>query len=207
MKHARLAAIVLGLALCWRPAAADILTYNFTATVVDQTDLGLSVGDLVTGSFSYDTAATDFNVGNPLIGAYFQGQTLQFAVGAISATAPLDAIVVENGDPDELRAGSINVTSWEIGLVLADHDQTVFTSDALPAPLPDLGEFEDREFSARLLDGTDLLGSFEAQITSLTLVTVTEVPEPSTLAMLGGSLLAGALAAGRRRRASSVAAA
>jgi hypothetical protein len=58
----------LALTLHCRPAAAAVVTYDFVATVTSQSNLGLSIGDSVTGSFSYDNAVPDFNAGNSDVG-------------------------------------------------------------------------------------------------------------------------------------------
>ncbi len=198
MNLIRISAVLLGVVLCWRPAAAGIVTYDFTATVTSQDSLGLSIGDVVTGSFSYDNAVPDFNIGNTTNGVYFQSQTLYFSVGALSASAPFDVVTIDDSvdaNPDRLFAGTISALEWAVVLRLLDATQTVFVSDSLPALLPDLSAFDQRIMEFELFnDEPDLVGEFTANITSLTL---REVSEPSSAALLGGTvLLAGLFAAG-----------
>jgi hypothetical protein len=205
MHSVRLATLLLGLILSWQPAAAAIVTYDFTATVTSQNNLGLSFGDPVTGSFSYDTAASDSDA-DANRGVYFFTQTLQFAVGSISATVPFGLLQVVNGgggalDSDRLTGGTVGAANpWTVSLFLFDFDQTVFSSDDLPSPLPALDPFETRELDFALIEQGVVLGSFTTRITSLTL---RPVPEPSALLMVGGMALAGGLllsllASGRR---------
>lgn len=194
MNLIRIAAVLLGLVLCWRPAGAVVVTFDFAATVTSQDSLGLSVGDVVTGSFSYDNAVPDFNIGNTTNGVYFQNQTLYFSVGALSASAPFDVVTIDDSpdaNPDRLFAGTSSTSDWAVVLRLLDSTQTVFTSDALPALLPDLGAFDQRMMEFELFnDELDLVGTFSASVTSLAL---SEVPEPSSFAMVGGMALAGGL--------------
>jgi hypothetical protein len=53
--------------------------------------------------------------------------------------------------------------------------------------LPALSEFEERTIDFDLVEEQELVGSFTVDLTALTL---RDVPEPSSFAMLGGMLLA-----------------
>jgi hypothetical protein len=192
--------VFLTLTLNWRPAAAAIVTYDFVATVTSQSNLGLSVGDSVTGSFSYNNAVPDFNSGNDDVGVYFQSQFMQFAAGTVSATVPFSFLEIDNYsppalNPDRLTGGHGGGDPWSVFLSLADSDQTVFSNDDLPFVLPALNEFEERTIKFDLIEEQELVGSFTVDLTALTLREVVEVPEPSSLAVLGGMLFAAGLLA------------
>lgn len=189
--------VFLALTVIWRPAAAAVVTYDFVATVASQSNLGLSIGDAVTGSFSYDNAVPDFNSGNPDIGVYFQSQFLHFNAGALSVTVPFSFLEIDNYAPpalnaDRLTGGHGGGDPWSVFMSLSDSDQTVFSSDALPLVLPALSEFEERTIDFDLIEEQELVGSFTVNLSALTL---REVPEPSSRALLGGMLLAAGLLA------------
>ena len=80
-------------------ARADIIRVDFEAEVTFTQDLPIfgispSVGDLVTGFFTYDTNASDQNPGDPIQGIYESG-TMGIEIGGLTITnnfTPVQAI-------------------------------------------------------------------------------------------------------------------
>jgi hypothetical protein len=189
------------------PAAAATITVSFSGTidfVPSQIASGpFEAGDPVSGSFQIDSATPDGDA-EPTEGSYEGAvSNLSFEIGGYSGAGAGEnelhmrdgeGFVVDNffvqsdfGGPDV--AG---FPPFHFLVNLGDTDNTVFTSDAIPASL-DLAEFEIASVILGFLDGNSVY-NVDASITSLTYT----VPEPASFALL--ALGASALTARRRRR-------
>jgi hypothetical protein len=193
-----LVAVVLGVALSNCAASAAVLTFNYVAAVSDVDGApGVSVGDIVTGQFTYDTNSFDISP-DPNVGIYILPDS-----GAISASSGTFARsytntlgTARNTEPgdllgDEFQFGGTNPLDEFLILRLEDTQSIALTSDALPASF-DLSLFErqELEFVASIDD------RWLATISQITLAPAA-IPEPWSAAVLALGL--GALILRRSR--------
>lgn len=206
-------------ALCVRPALGAVLSYQFTANVgsVDGGNLPVALGDPVTGVVSWDTAAADGAPAKPLYGFYSGGSTFSISSGAFSefhgpgASARSAYVCNACGEfgfiGEEFRIESLSQPSngYRNRMLLllrdANDPRDVLSTDALPTSL-DLADFgvayflweriPEAYFSGGL--PTYPFNGFGGTITSLS-----PVPEPAALVLLGAGLAALELATQRRR--------
>jgi PEP-CTERM motif len=167
------------------PASATVVTYDFTATGTEVNSSGRPVGlnAVLTGSFSYDTAAeaaatngdtTFFNTGSAMI--TFGGMT---ATIPSSPNLSVNEVGVTNPSPGQVQGFFFDVGDGHdafLNIDLTDPSGTVSSSTAIPTSLS-VTSFTDATGEAEI-NGFEL----EFGITSLT--QVSGVPEPSTWAMM-----------------------
>jgi hypothetical protein len=178
-------------------AQATVLTYDFTATVTSITGtMPVSVNDVLTGSFSFDTSAPDLNV-NTDVGLYQQFSSAHVSGGALDAIAAINYAQVWDSDLfDQIHFFSWGVPSYPayaILISLPSTSGTLWDSDALGA-LPDLGDFDNGPYLAlSFFASAQEENTLYADLTSLQ---VRAVPEPGAfllfaagLAMLGARRL------------------
>ncbi|MCW8957194.1 MAG: hypothetical protein OQL09_09950, partial [Gammaproteobacteria bacterium] len=183
--------VFTGLALLATSVQAELITINVSATVNHVDDMGnvlggqLTPGDIITGSYTYDTATIDRDT-SPEFGNYPHASgvgNMSFTVNGINfssdQSAPDDsyAIAIENySNIDIYRVMSfMNQTLPSgaridfLGIDLADFTGTAINSDALPTTAPDLSGYEiiDLHGDGRSADGLNWF-NFSAKITSLT---------------------------------------
>jgi len=173
--RALLATLVL-LALA-RPASAEPVTYHMTGTVT-QVDNGtggtvdLSGIFLVGASFSTYITVERTTVPTSPDGIAFlylnPGTDLVFDVGSWECTAagatvigvvndltnptPVDAFVYQSNLLTAPAFGSITATEFSVSLT--DNDGTVLSSGVLPKPMPDLSNWESKDFSIAFTDNS-----------------------------------------------------
>jgi hypothetical protein len=190
------------------PARAELVRFDFRGAVSDNTgDLGVfgpfssvSLGDIITGHISFEAGPgnPDQDPGDPDAGVY---TLLEFVIDqAVVAIAP-DGVgilrvppvpVLDPLPPDVGRDLFAAVGRFDIGgdgyvvsLALEAPYGAVFSGDALPASLS-LADFtEARRVRAIRTIG---LGSFPSQIDEAELVSLTAVPEPSSVVLLSVGL-------------------
>ena len=128
---------------------------------------------------------------------------------------PLGSISVRDGTfgRDEFQLnldnniviGGINLEFYStLVIALHDLDATVFDSDALPAALPLLSEFESPRINATATTQSIAQNQSDDDlrigITSLTLIPLVSVPEPSTLSLFATGLAGLGFMGWRRKR-------
>ena len=187
-------------------AAASPITYNYTATVSTTGGLpGVSVGNIVTGSFSYEPTILDTN-GSPSTG-FYPGAALSLTatVSGLTLTSTTGNVTVQNdvflGLPyiDSFGLGfssgtaPAGFTTTSAGIFLstinvANPFSTPLTSDALTDPaivnLVLSQWLTQNTVDIRFTNG----GAFLASLTTLTPASApptSPVPEPATLLLVG----------------------
>jgi hypothetical protein len=191
------------------PAAASAATITVTFTgEIDFVTPAISsgpfqVGDPISGSFQIDATTPDGEA-DPDEGSYEGAiSNLTFSIGDYDGTGSGEnELHMRNGagfNVDNFFVSS-DFTGPDVAgfppfhflLNLGDSDNSVFSSDEIPASL-DLADFEIANVILGFLDGSNV-PSVDGSITSLTYT----VPEPGVLALLAF----GALVNAQRRRSS-----
>lgn len=188
---------------------------QFTGTIVDGDPIlgaAFSLGEQMVGTLTYDTSSPDL-VGSPTFGFYDAITSYQVAFeGGYSASDDGSDVQIDINPavPYSFAAESslspigpsvAGLQLEEMWLELIDDSQTVFGSDALPTNL-DLNDFNLRVFRL-FFEGnqnrTKTHGKKRAQVIVI-VDTLTVVPEPGSVMLLGLGGLALALSYGARRR-------
>lgn len=200
------------------PARADTITYTFTGSVYDisvsagNTASGVyAVGDAVSGSFTIDdTGAVDTFAGTDY-GVYNGTTTYTLNIGAGTWTGAWSARVLDNrssfdgfdfvsalGDPVGTTHGSYLPAASGMGDISSD--LSIWSSDALSNLFAlDYGDWPSIAGGIRFDDTTLDSGTWE--FVGFQLDSLTAVPEPTSLTLVG--LCALGLACGIRRRTRS----
>ena len=193
------------LALSANSLQAAIIIIDLTAEISDVDDLGelleglVNVGDIITGSYTYDSATPD---SKPLetVGDYWhssQPYGISLSVGGFVFQTDLDnvyfVVSVSNNhlgdDRYSLRSYSnlplssgvlVDHIAWQ----LVDYSATALSSDALPTTPPVLENWESI-FGITIDFGYKGSSMIRAHVTSAELV-----PEPGTIFLLGLGVLA-----------------
>lgn len=190
------AALLLAVLPNAAPAAVIPVTFEGTITSVDASIAsGFTVGATVTGSFELDTESPDLEP-LPDEGDYDGLANLSVDFGDYTATAADASLHMRNGEgafvdnfyvsaePLGPDVGGFPLTSFYLNL--GDEDNTVFSSEAIPATLS-LGDFEIANAVLFFQEGNVLHG-VDVSITELQY----GAPEPSQmiLAAIGALVLA-----------------
>ncbi len=181
---------------------AEIVTINLTAEISEIEDGGqiftglLNIGDLITGSYSYDSDTPDSNPAET-VGQYWYsepgyGITLT-SEGFVFQTDPANVdFLLETGNntngTDNYLIRSYNnlplsngIPVDHIAFELIDNTATALSSDTLPLTAPDLGDWDLVEiWDINIFFNRNLHLLVKANVTSAELV-----PEPATLLLFG----------------------
>lgn len=199
--------VVLGL---WTGSLrAELITIHLTAEVTYVDDLAdllegmVTVGDIITGSYSYDSDTLDTN---PLdtVGAYWHynapygfnlstdslvfqtdPDNVYFLVSVLNDHTGMDAYLLRSYSNLPLSNGVlVDHISWQ----LDDYSATALSSDALPTTPPVLEDW-GFDWGLRIEFGFKGSSKIRAEVTSA-------IPEPATVLLL----TLGSLLLSRRRR-------
>lgn len=201
----------LGLALAL-PASAELITFDFTATVLSVHNTGQTLNDSVqvgfpfTGSYTFDSRVAGVPFGDEMLyesvtpGCGIEAQLGHYTIRSFQE--PPLRISLANDSVMNLR-DSYSVTAWggelndpnlKVAIVtpvlLRDQTQTVFSSTELPLSPPDLDSFSIRlgHVAFERLEGGEL-ASVWTSLDSLTLRGPTPVPDAGSLSLLAFTAL------------------
>lgn len=212
-------------------AQAEVITYQFTASIVDARDpnriTGLTTGETVTGTFSFDTEAraatysgwggsetyrntgeieTDaVTIDGGIDGIYLDGTFLTNAT-----TLDLDGLAVldseTNGTVTNLSTGSVYNSYYAVESIhFYFGDSDTFSGNALPTSI-DLNDFDGADYSVQIILKSGRQAYVKGHITSVTRVGSgggsTAVPELSAQGTVSAFTLmvGGAYVISTRRR-------
>lgn len=205
--------LTVGVASFGLAAAPITLTMTGTLTAIVYSaggdflaGLGFDTGDQMTASFSVDPiGAVDIQPELPGLGNYsfhnspvtiqlsghsFLTHGLQIIIWDLSMP-PLDAWVLAASTPASSTL-PLGLTFADFGIGLQDPTGAVFSGDALVYPPPPLSAFSgSNDMAIRITDGSEL-GYLIVQVDA---VSVSAVPEPSSVLLLvaGGAIMVLAL--------------
>lgn len=177
----------------------------------------VALGQPISGRYTFEPLAPDTNPGDPTEGLYpVSGSPygMTFSAGGVTFTSNAVSMVIRNNavggiydeyiaffstatpfSPANASPPPTASTNFAIQLALTSTNTSLYSSDALPAGVPDFAQFDFQpSFSLSFFDLAGNFGNVEATVTS-----IRGVPEPATMTLLGLALPAIAL---RRRRAS-----
>lgn len=201
--------LILSVALvlaCPGIAQAAPVTFGFAGTVVDvpadDPGGGIGFGSLISGQYTFDSAALDAISSLSSQGSYTSsgsGIGLSVTIGSLTYNLAgfLNIGISNDIGVDQYTLLALD-SSLSVELFLEDLSALVFSSDALPLTPPSLSSFAIRDF--HLIDTSFGDVQIDGTIDSLSCITGcgggNPIPEPGTLALIVAGLLASPL---RRR--------
>ena len=186
--------ILFGLTLlCATAVQATVITYDYYATVTslqgpaDPNFGGLGVGDALTGSFTYDTAA--INQGNAWSAAYYM-ISMSVQVGAFSYSLPTPYIEIDLANEYYWAAGGQSANpQYSLGIAYVDWTIPYLQGDTLLRPPPDLAAVDDHYGSLNFIHGNEAANSHLNFNLDRVVEHPSSVPDcSSTLGLLAGAL-------------------
>lgn len=191
---------------------AASVTVNWTGEVTDPGRAsGVSIGDAITGSFSYDSTSPE-ELGLPTFSFFDTGHDSSFVLGGFAGTFGNQRIGVfldvsgqhqfdsraPNVISDQTYSGSTigGSAPTQLFVVLRDASATALTGTALPDSL-DPADWDFPSPAASRIDGPSL----KFVVTGFTTENLSAIPLPATLPMM--LAVVGGIGLARRRRAPS----
>ncbi len=185
--------LILGVLASAPGVAAVPITFEFTVEITQVQTFGspsvltsfFSVGDQISGTFTFDSLATDTSAGST-IGTYvIDDFNVSHHLAGPSSSGSI-SIFNNAGGTDELLI-ILQFQDPSFSIVLDDFSATVFDSDLLLLVPPDVSAFQSRSFNMIFFNtgGPDFVEIF-GTVTSLTLATpdVTQAQLDAALAAL-----------------------
>jgi hypothetical protein len=209
---------------------ASLITYSFNGVISSVTDSsaplgdvgGISVGDLFTGSFQFETndAGADLDA-DPNRGLYFLTNSvissITMTVNGLTFTAGPGAVDIRNNAVSTLSpntdllnytGGAVDVfppgwsTTAPLGnslqVAFADASGTVYPGDALPTSF-NVSDFDAGQMALSFANVT-FPGGSDVSISIVGDLNLAAVPEPSSMCLAGVAAAAATFAARRRRK-------
>lgn len=156
------------------PAYAAVTTFNFTGVIV-QVDAPLlgtfAIGDVITGSYTFDSSAPDLDPNDPTVGIYSSGLAYSVSAGSfVSAGTGFEFNIFNNLvlSPGILRdqyrvalgaqGQSVNgllYNGFTLDLFTNGSNPTSLTSDALPSSPPRITDFTNNQLRFYFIDPYD----------------------------------------------------
>jgi hypothetical protein len=194
-----LAAFLVAVALCTGSGQAAIVTMNLTAEITELDDRGglfsgqINVGDIITGSYTYDSDTPDANpsstVGDywhtgPPYGINLIAGGFVFQTDPDTANVSLFIEIVNEGpnyDVYVLRSYSnlpvyddvsVTLIDWQLN----DYSGTAVSSDALPTTPPVLEDYPDTWVGLTMVGGVGDRYSYRSYFIRSTVTSVELVP-------------------------------
>jgi hypothetical protein len=176
----------------------------------------VAFGQSITGRYTFEPLAADAISADATEGLYpVSGSPygMTFGVGGVTFASNAVSMVIRNNavggiydeyiaffstatpfSPANASPPSTASTNFSIQLALASTNTSLYSTDALPAGVPDLSQFDfTRSFSLSFFDLAGNFGFLDSTVTS-----IREVPEPGTMTLLG--LAIPAIVVRRRKR-------
>lgn len=191
------------------------VTVHFTGTLDLMPFAGLGdfeIGDLLTGSFTYDTSGVDTEPGDITLGSYSSLTALSFSVGSYAGelgVSPFHSLIIRDipaNDTFHVSAGALvgapvqGSLPVQFRIDLTDHNPTpssAFTGDGLPETFP-VCCYEFREWGLTFQSPAGAFVTVGGKITSLR---TEQLPEPVTSSLFAIGLAGLAVRRLRRRSA------
>lgn len=180
------------------PAKAAPVTFLFGGQVTgSEISAAANVGDILSGSLTFDSSAIDFHPADPGRAAYFPAVTnltvdtgSYVGAGSSGSVSINDNFSVSPFDRFQARATAISesvgvFTPVTFVVELFDTTASMFSSDALPLTPPSLIDLTYATVSMQFFDNIrSTFASITAQLDTLTAANGSSVPAPAASALL-----------------------
>lgn len=179
---------------------AEMITIKIESKVLDVHYPGIAglinVGDIVTGSYTYDSTIDDIYPDDPGVGVYkynsppngieltvngyvfkTDADNVNFEIAILDNLGLKDYYIIHSYNNLPVSMGSYDYNITEISWQLEDDSRTAFSSDVLPTTAPVLENFYVGKINIEFGSGNML---FRSEVTKVELI-----PEPCTILLLG----------------------
>ncbi len=189
-------------------AQVGVITLNDPNNIVPDFTAGLSTGDIISGSFSYDTDTPSLGVSGqtedyagtaqfpmrltvnfpaafPLMFEGINGSPFELQVNITNdsrPTIPTDIFQIRDPETNQESPGLLPFVDLNL------NGMGVFSDTSLPFTL-DLADWDTATLLVGMVERSATSANLGSRAVSATVLTLTQVPEPGTLALLAIGLL------------------